>query len=91
MTNYGQSKNLMTQKLQLTPRERANLKQIEQIHPSVEQSFILQISYCKLIRNQRMPVFSPKRKDENKDQDVHVDNLEKILDGFDDEELEDLF
>ena len=38
-----------------------------------------------------MPVFSPKRKDENKDQDVHVDNLEKILDGFDDEELEDLF
>ena len=83
MINYGQSKNLMTQKLQLTPRERANLKQIEQIHPSVEQSFIL--------RNQRMPVFSPKRKDENKDQDVHVDNLEKILDGFDDEELEDLF
>jgi len=36
-----------------------------------------------------MQVFSPKRKDENKDQDVHVDNLEKILDGFDDEELED--
>ena len=88
MINYGQSKNLMTQKLQLTPRERANLKQIEQIHPSVEQSFILQISYCKLIRNQRMSIFSPKRKDENKDQDVHVDNLEKI---FDDEELEDLF
>ena len=78
MINYGQSKNLLTQKLQITPRERANLKQIEQIHPSVEQSFIPQISYCKLIR-------------ENKDQDVHVDNLEKILDGFDDEELEDLF
>ena len=38
-----------------------------------------------------MPVFSPKRKDKNKDQDVHVDNFEKILDGFDDEELEDLF
>ena len=37
-----------------------------------------------------MPVFSPKRKDENKDQDVHVDNFEKILDGFDDEELENL-
>ena len=90
MVNHGQSKNLMTQKLQLTQRERVNLKQIEQIHLSVEQSFILQISYCKLIRNQRMPVFLPKRKDENKDQDVHVDNLEKILDGFDDKELEDL-
>ena len=88
MINYGQNKNLMTQKIQLTPRERANLKQTEQIHPSVEQSFILQISYCKLIGDQRMPVFSPKKKDENKDQD---DNLEKILDGFDDEELEDLF
>ena len=37
-----------------------------------------------------MPVFSPKRKDDNKDQDAHVDNLEKILDGFDDEKLEDL-
>ena len=35
-----------------------------------------------------MPVFSPKRKDDNKDQDAHVDNLEKILDGFDDEKLE---
>ena len=34
-------------------------------------------------------IFAPKRKDNNKDEDVHFDNLEKFLDGFDDEELED--
>ena len=34
-------------------------------------------------------IFAPKRKDNNKDEDVHFDNLEKFLEGFDDEELED--
>ena len=34
-------------------------------------------------------IFAPKGKDNNKDEDVHFDNLEKFLDGFDDEELED--
>ena len=32
-----------------------------------------------------MPVFSPKRKDENKDQVVHDYNMEKISDSFEDE------
>ena len=34
-------------------------------------------------------IFAPKRKDNNKHEDVHFDNLKKFLDGFDDEELED--
>jgi len=34
-------------------------------------------------------IYAPKRKEDNKDQDVHFDNLEKFLDGFDDEKLED--
>ena len=34
-------------------------------------------------------IFEPKRKKDNEgDQDVHLDNLAKFLDGFDDDELE---